>query len=276
MEKLDRLEWAAGFSFNSYGITIGVRANDPSLVAQLEPLLPPGWSPSSSPRVDRLYSLLGAKPGTRPGVRSLNLAYADVLRIARSSDLQEVMERFESDLQLYVAESARKRIFVHAGVVEWSNKAIVIPGRSHSGKTTLVAELVRAGARFYSDEYAVFDEHGRVHPYPKPLAVRDAVGKQVRCTPEDFGGCSGHKPIPVRGLVVTSFKAASRWRPRTVSAGKGILALLANTVAARRKPAGSLNVFKQVVADAVVLSGPRGEARESAASILEAIESSRK
>jgi hypothetical protein len=276
MEKLDRLEWVAGFSFSSYGMTIGVRANDQSLLGQLKPLLPPGWSPSSAPKVDRLYSLLASQPGTRPGLRTLNLAYADMIRIARSPNLHDIMERFESHLQLYVAESARKRIFVHAGVVEWANNAIVIPGRSHSGKTTLVAELVRAGARFYSDEYAVFDEHGRVHPYPKPLAVRDASGRQTRCAPEDFGGCAGNKPIPVRGLVVTSFKAGSRWRPRTASPGQGILALLANTVAARRKPAGSLNVFKQVVAGALVLSGPRGEARDSAASILEAIESSRK
>src|SRR5215467_3981439 len=236
MDKLDRLDWLAGFSFSSYGITIGVRANDPRLVGKLEPLLPPGWRPSSSLRVDRLYSLVVSRPTARPGVRTLNLAYADVTRLARSSNLEDVMERFESDLQLYVAESARKRLFVHAGVVEWSNKAIIVPGRSHSGKTTLVAELVRAGARFYSDEYAVLDKDGRVHPFAKPLAVRDASGKQMRCPPEDFGGASGRRPIPTGVLVVTSFETGARWRPRPVSPGKGILALLANTVAARSKP----------------------------------------
>jgi len=275
MDKLDRLEWPAGFSFTSYGLTIGVRANDRSLVGQLEPLLPPGWRLSSSPRVDRLYSVLTSGPGARPGVRRLNLAYADVIRIARSSNLQDVLERFESDLQLYVAESARKRVFVHAGVVEWSNKAIIIPGRSHSGKTTLVAELVRAGARFYSDEYAVFDEGGRVHPFAKPLAVRDASGQQMRCPPEDFGGASGRRPIPTGVLVVTSFETGARWRPRAVSPGKGILALLANTVAARSKPAGSLDVFHKALTGSLVLSGPRGEAQEAAASILEVLESSR-
>jgi hypothetical protein len=186
------------------------------------------------------------------------------------------LERFESDLQLYVAEFARKRIFVHAGVVEWSNEAIVIPGRSHTGKTTLVAELVRAGARFYSDEYAVFDAAGRVHPYAKPLAVRGASGRQLKRSPEDFGGSSGQKPIPIRLVVVTRFKNGAQWNPKPGSAGQGILALLANTVAARRKPAGSLTVFQRSVTDAQVMAGPRGEAQETAASILELMEAIRK
>ena len=276
MDKLDRLEWPAGFSFSSYGATIGVRANDPAIIGQLEPLLPPGWRLSSSPRVDRLYSLLASRPQSRRGIRGLNLAYADVLRIARSSNLQDVLERFESDLQLYVAESARKRIFVHAGVVEWSGEAIIIPGRSHTGKTTLVAELVRAGARFYSDEYAVFDAAGLVHPYAKPLAVRDASGRQLKCSPEDLGGSPGRGPTPIGLVVVTAFKDGTRWKPKNGSAGQGILALLANTVAARRKPAGSLNVFQRAVTDALVLSGSRGEAREASASILELMESIRK
>ena len=53
----------------------------------------------------------------------------------------------------------------HAGVVGWRGRAIVIPGRSHAGKSTLVAELVRRGAVYYCDEFAVLHETGRVHPY---------------------------------------------------------------------------------------------------------------
>ena len=68
------------------------------------------------------------------------------------------------------------------------------------------------------------------------------------------------------GLYVVKFRAA----------GQGILALLANTVAARRKPAGSLTVFQRAVTDALVMAGPRGEAQETAASILEFMESIRK
>jgi hypothetical protein len=276
MDKLDRLGWAAGFSFITYGVKIGVRSNDPSLVRDLEPLLPPGWRPASSPQVDRLYSLVRGRSGTRPGVRALNVVYGDITRIARTSNIEDALERFESDLQLYVAESARRRVFVHAGVAEWANKAIIIPGRSYSGKTTLVAELVRAGARFYSDEYAVFDPIGLVHPYPKALSVRDSSGNQKKCLPESLGGSCGRGPIPVGVVVVSNFKAGAVWRPRTASTGRGVLDLLANTVAARRKPETSLNTFRRALDRALILRGARGEAQETAASILKAIDASHK
>jgi len=195
--------------------------------------------------------------------------YADETRIARGRNIRDILEAFESDLQLYVAESARNRIFVHAGVVARSNKAIIMPGQSFSGKTTLVAELVRAGATFYSDEYAVFDQKGLVHPYPKPLAIRDPSGSQRKCPPESLGGSCGRRPIPIGAVVISSFKAGARWRPRNASLGQGILGLLANTVAARRKPEISLDAFERSLDQALVLIGPRGEARAAAASILQ-------
>src|SRR4051794_20574153 len=65
----------------------------------------------------------------------------------------------------------------------------VIPRVSHSGKTTLVAALVRAGATYYSDEYAVFDAQGSVHPYARPLGIRDGNGDRPRrCPVQELGG----------------------------------------------------------------------------------------
>ncbi|WP_157871812.1 hypothetical protein [Gloeothece verrucosa] len=96
------------------------------------------------------------------------------------------------------------KLFVHAGVVGWRGRAIVIPGRSFSGKTTLAAALVKAGAIYYSDEYAVIDRDGLVHPYPRPLCIREGVGEQIKrrkCSVEELGGQAGTDPIPV-GLVV--------------------------------------------------------------------------
>ena len=248
-----------------------MRVNNLSLVEEIEPLLPPGWRLSSSSQVDRLYSLVAGRAGIRRGVRGLNLVYSDATRIARAALLKDALERFESDLQLYVAETAHKRIFVHAGVVEWSGKAVIIPGRSYSGKTTLVAELVRAGARFYSDEYAVFDQRGRVHPYPKSLAIRDSSGSQRRSAPEFLGGSAGFRPVPVGLVLVSNFKAGVRWRPQIGSPGQGVLALLANTVAARSRPESSLRTFERALGGSLILKGARGEAREIAQAILDVI-----
>src|SRR6266550_220612 len=155
MEKLDRLGWAAGISFKSFGVAIGVRVNQASFMDRILLHLPPGWTPGGSRIVERLYSIVIGQDGTSATVRRMHLVYGNSDLLARSADLEAVLQSFESNVHLHVAEMARHRVFVHAGVVGWKGKAIVIPGRSFSGKSTMVSELVKAGATYYSDEYAV-------------------------------------------------------------------------------------------------------------------------
>ena len=266
---MDRLGWAAGLSFVSYGREVGVRVNDPKILPRIESLLPPAWKPSPSPVVRRLYSVFVGGEGPRAGVRRLHLAYANTLRIARSADVEAVLEAFESDLRLYIAERARRRVFVHAGVVAWQGRAIVIPGRSFSGKSSLVAALVGAGATYYSDEYAVFDARGRVHPFPAPLSLRGAEGERpTRHSAESLGDGPGTRPLPVGLVAVSQYRHGARWRPRRLTPGQGILALLANTVPARERPAAALLALQQAVRHAPVLKGTRGEAAEVADLLL--------
>ncbi|HVF92224.1 MAG TPA: hypothetical protein VNH22_19315 [Blastocatellia bacterium] len=268
MARIDRLGWAAGMSFVSYGIRVGVRVNRPEALDRLVEYFPPGWRPASSNRVERLYSLIVGNGGKEAKIRRFNLLYADIAKISRGMELEHVLDAFESDLQLYVAENARRRTFVHAGVVGWKNRAVVIPGRSFSGKTTLVAELVRAGATYYSDEYAVLDSRGRVHPYPRPLAIRSqGEYKSTKHPVEMLGGVPGVRPLQVGLVVVSQYKEGARWRPRQLSKGQGALALLANTVSAREQPETALSTLRHVVSEAPVIKGVRGEASE----VVEAI-----
>ncbi len=268
MDKIDRLGWAAGISFVSYGLRIGIRTNDPGVVDRLITLLPPYTKPGGQ-RVEHLYSLVvgGAKRGSR--VRRYNLVYARSSRLDRLMDLDGIIEVLESDLHVYVADMARRRVFVHAGVVGWRGKAIVIPGYSFSGKSTLVAALVRAGATYYSDEYAVFDARGRVHPYAKPLKLRhQAEDSAVNHRAEGLAGRPGVKPLPVGLVVATSYEQGARWRPRALPPGRAIMAMLANTVSARTNPQAALATLGQVTPHTLVLKGRRGEAEEMADVLL--------
>jgi hypothetical protein len=252
---------------------IGIRTNEPEVLGQVRPLLPPGWKPSSSQFVDRLYSLRVGGDGRSAAVRNYSLLYAGPQRLARSLELDDLFEPLENDLQLFVAESAHRRVFVHAGVVGWRGQAILIPGRSFTGKSSLVAALVRAGATYYSDEYAVLDPHGRVHPYPRRLSIRGAGGQPPRrCTPEALGGRTGSQPLPVGLVVVTSYRPGAHWRPRGLPTGHAALALLGNTVPAQRKPAAVLDALQQVVSHATTLKGVRGEAGPVAAALLKRLE----
>lgn len=264
--------WAAGVTFTAYGVKAGVRVSDGGALAAVAGRLPPGWKRSASPSVERLYSLIAGGETKERRVRRFHLLYAGARLVARTLDGEVILERFESDLQLYVAERAPRRVFVHAGVVGWRGRAVVIPGRSMSGKTTLVAELVRAGADYYSDEYAVIDREGRVHPYPRPLAVREGGGlRQTRRTVGEFGGRAGEGPLPLGLVVVSRYERGAGWQPRRLTSGECVLELLSNTVPARRIPARALGALTKAAAGATSLAGPRGEAAGVAEAILRSL-----
>ena len=234
--------------------------------------LPPGWKPAASAVVVNMYSLLLSDNKPASNVRRFNLLYAGGVRAARSLDPELVLKIFESDIQIYVGILARRRIFVHAGVVEWKGQAVLIPGKSMSGKSTLTAELVRAGATYYSDEYAVLDERGRVHPYPRRLGLRQpGSDEQTKVHAEELGGRVGRKSLPVGMIVVSQYAAGARWRPRRLSAGEGALEVLANTVPARTRPEASLSSIQQAVTNARIFKGRRGDARETAEFILRSL-----
>jgi hypothetical protein len=269
MAKINRLGWAAGIAFTAYGLSVGIRVSDHSVLERVEALLPPAWKPAK-PTVRRLYSLIAGGPTGRVGVRRFNILYAGAARLLRTHDLEEALRQLELDLELYIADRAPRRTFVHAGVVGWNGRAIVIPGRSGNGKSSLVRALVRAGAIYYSDEFAVLDERGRVHPYPIPLAIRPGRdgAPRMKYRVEEIGGVAGARPLPVGLVLITRFVSGSRFRPRPISAGRAVLELLANTLPARRRPERVLDTLTQVVSQALVLRGPRGEAEETAHQIL--------
>lgn len=269
MQKIDRLGWTAGFSFLAYGIRVGVRSNSIEILNQLRERRPFSWKLISSPDVQTIYSLkIGQQPNRR-GLKQFHLIYANFENIGRTLDIDQAIALFEQDIQLYVAENALRRVFVHAGVVGWNNQAILIPGRSLSGKSTLVRELIKAGAIYYSDEYAVLDLLGRVHPYPTPIGVRKNLQEQQEKYPiNTFGGVSGTKPLPVGLVLTTEYKQGTRWRPKQVPSGQGLLAILANTVSAQRNPTKALATLQQVVLKAPVLKGVRGETDEVVDALL--------
>lgn len=255
------VEWRAGKSIVAYGVRIGLRANKPEALDRFSEYLPPLWKASSASSVDRLFSLRIGK--------AVHVLFEDFDMTIRSRSLKKVLEDFGTRVKAYVAEMARRRVFVHAGAVGWHGKAIIIPGRSMSGKTSLVRELVRAGATYYSDEYAVLDIQGRVHPYPQPLAIRKSGSFiQRKRSVEELGGVAGDKPLPVGLVIVSRFQADARWRPRQLSSGQGVLELLANTVPARRKPEIVMPTLQRAAAEATILKSARGEAAKTVDLIL--------
>jgi len=269
MKKLDRLGWAEGVGVRAFGVHAGVRVSAPGVLPQVLPLLPPGWKKSRRASVQRLYSLVVAEGRQRAGVRRMHVLYADSLRIARDTDLDQVLAALETDLHRYIAEASPHLTFLHAGVVGWQGRAILLPGHSLSGKTTLIREMLRLGATYYSDEFAVVDNFGNVHPFSRPLGIReDSTFAQTKHTAEALGATSGIKPLPLSAVVICKYKAGARWKPAPLSHGEGALELMASGIAVRTQPEHTLRRIQKLVKGAVFFKGTRGEARQSAASIL--------
>lgn len=266
---------ATRLATTSYGLRIGIECDDADVLTEIVRRLPLKWGSVTPPAIDRMYGLF------RRHLESDRGPGAGVLRVnghtlEESSDSGQLSEALVTDLQLYVAEMARRRVFIHAGVVGWQGSAIMLPGRSFCGKTRLVVALIRAGAEYYSDEYAVLDSKGRVHPYPRLLSIRQDDGAPPRRdTAEDLGGRCGTGPLPVGLVVVSTYEPGARWQPRRLSAGEAMLALLAHSVSVRRQPEVVLDTLARVVADAPVLASSRCEADELVAPLLSMLFSGR-
>ena len=220
--------------------------------------------------MDILYSLRQGLPNGREGQRNYHLLFCGSALLARSLEFSPLFDAFQKHAEFLTALRAQSCLFVHAGVVGWQGKAILIPGRSMTGKTTLVKALVEAGATYYSDEFAVLDKTGRVHPYPAPLSIRGANSLLGVKTPiETLGGQAGVEPLPVRLVVVTQFQSGARWQPRVLTPAQALLSMMDNTVAAQREPQYTMPILRQAVMGAHSIQSKRGESGRVARALLQ-------
>ena len=172
-------------------------------------------------------------------------------------------------VRVHVAEKAREWVFIHAGVVEWSGHAIILPASSRDGKTTLVSELIRLGARYFSDEYAVLDSNGLVHPYARELSVRLAGSAvPVQVPPSEFGAEAGVAPVPVGMVVLTKYVPDAQFKPEEISLGLGIMETIPEVIPIRMNTEFSLKVLNTAFRRAIIIKSLRGEAETAAPLVL--------
>lgn len=173
-------------------------------------------------------------------------------------------------IRAHVAAHAKSWVFIHAGVVEWKGKAIILPGQSHKGKTTLVSELIRCGAGYMSDEYAVLDADGLVHPFERDLGVRpSAVEPPSPVDPGEFGGIRNTTPVHAGLVVFTGYVEVGQWKPEKMSLGNAILESVPQVIPFSFNTEFVLKVLNTTFNRAIIVRSDRGEARSAAPQILE-------
>jgi hypothetical protein len=249
------------FQGSAFGVGFGVQADTRKLLEEARPRMPPTWRPGRAVRPRREYVLAHGPDGVSVKTEEKALGHGLSHRGA--------LDVLESDLQLFVAQHSREFVFVHAGVVGVRGKAVVLPGMSGAGKTTLVQALLGAGATYYSDEYALFDSRGRVHPYARPLSVRVEGGSEKLRVPvsRELAPIGG-RALPLGVVILTEFYKGSRWFPEPMTKGELVLALLANTVPARERPLEVMATLARAVSTAKGFRSRRGNAKRIAPAAL--------
>ena len=261
--------------FQKYGVRILIRAERKSdLKKCYEALMknfPHGLEFSEETAVAHSFVIKSDAAGTPE-------FYLNAQMLFKNADREFFFEMASSRIRLTIAEFAVRKVFLHAGTVGWKGRAIIIPATSFSGKTTLVAELVKKGAVYYSDEYAVLDEDGNVEPFPKWLSMRGIINdwEQLDRPVESIGGVAGETALPVALILISKYKKgrknASKMKPRKLTPGQGIMELLPHTLPIRNNPRFVLDVLNKLINRAIIVRTLRGEAADFAGSLLDYFE----
>ena len=235
-----------------YGVSIGVQCRRGDALA-VSAHLPIGYTPVNLMEAEHRFTLDLQEQGD------------NLFSVRRESSVQTTprplkcaLRALQKEIYTCVAEHAKDRVFIHAGVVAWKNRAVILSGFSHAGKSTLVWYLVKAGAVYYSDEYAVLDENGAVYPFALPISLRVAGGERRTIMPDRIGSA----PLSPDLIAFARYRPGAKWRPQLLGPAQAVLQLIRHSVAIRSNPAFVLPVLKAASLQARSFAGTRDDAAQ--------------
>lgn len=257
----------------AFGVRLGVRSTEKGTLERVESRLPEDLAfvrhdpDSAAVELDGLLSLV-----VDGGARVL----LGEETVAQSEDPAAGVDRLVPEIQLFLHEFARTHAVVHAGVVGIHGEAVVLPGRTHAGKSTLVAALVAAGATYYSDELAVFSEEGLVHAFRRPIGLRREPGRpRTHVSAEGMGGEAGTEPLPLGLVLVTRYIPGAPFAPKPMQRSEAYRSLVLHAIGLRRRPDLVTSILSRAVAGAHCWASKRGEAAPVAEFLMQQAPSTR-
>lgn len=135
---------------------------------------------------------------------------------SRDAAAIEVLDRLVDTVQGGLHR--RGLVTVHAATIRVPGGVLLVAATSGSGKTTLALGLAARGHTLLSDELAVIDAAGTIHPYPRALHVRPDTLDLI----PDLGFLSGRPRLVLGGgseWAVTPAELRERWGGDVAVAG---------------------------------------------------------
>ena len=260
-------------AFESFGVRIKVNANDSRVVQWLHSLPPAGARPCEVETVEHEFTV-----NTNDGLR-FTIHYDlhgeaakgnvdDDIWVGGDPDLKLALAFLDAHVRECIALNAPQHLFLRGGAVLHGDRVIAVLGEALTGTTTLVDALVSAGATHYSDEYAVFDDQGRIHRFVRPSSGPSEAGATNGAG--RVASAADGEPRDVAAFVVTGYTPGAEWRPQALSRGESMLALLGHTVIGEDRPKDAMKGVARILdREPTVIRSERGEADAVARSLLE-------
>jgi len=253
------------FGIRAFDLKIRVASNSEKVRYTLERFLLPPFMRCDVPdaAADVVVKVWTAAAGFEISVDNVKVASGESLADAALAAVKALDDALIRKLRVLRA--------VHAGAVVLHGRALLVPGLSHAGKSSLVAELLRRGAAHLSDEYALIDQDGRVHAYPRPLLLRDGRPRQTLLLPGELKASFALEPMRIGWILGVEYDPGAFWKISRISQSEAVMLLLSNTPHEMGQSPEMVDLFTRCVVGAECYTGTRGDVVEAADRILELV-----
>lgn len=183
------------------------------------------------------------------------------------------------------------RIVLHAAAAARDGLGVLLPAPMESGKTTLVAGLVRRGFQYLSDEAVAIDPVTlELQPYAKPLSLdpgswavlpdlepavegrlRPWLGDQWQVAPTSIRPDAVAAPAPARLVVLPRYDKDAETTIESISGGRALLELAKCTFKWQRHGSRALYTLAGLVRDADCYRLVVGDLEEGCDLVIDAL-----
>jgi hypothetical protein len=151
--------------FRAIDHDFAVQTTDPALGRHLDSLFEP-FVTTGRPRSHYLFLDRG------PDIENRYEVYYENECEFRTASAGIALDYLLWHVNTQVVRASSQYVLVHAAAAELNGQGILLPATPNSGKSTLVAGLVRAGLRYLTDEAVAIDPANvEIEPYHKPLSI---------------------------------------------------------------------------------------------------------
>jgi hypothetical protein len=230
------------------------------------------------------YRLRHEPDAERPWVIDL-----DGAPLHRSRTSSRILEFALWDISTKAIASDHGCLAVHAAAASRRGAGIVMPAPPESGKSTLVAGLIRAGCAYLTDEAALIDPATLlVQPFPRSLwltrpSIRAvfqegaeqltwSTGRQFHVRPADLRPRAVGRPCPVRVVVAPSYRAGAETAIEPMGRAEAVVVLAENAFHLDRFGGEGIELLGRVAAGADCYRLVIGDLPSAVAAVLAVVD----